>query len=296
MFGRRKDGKRVKNISIIDKAEPFFMPMRIDAVNYAHVKINCESLDEFIKKEREKGNSFSYMHLVIASIVRVLYTREKMNRFIMNGIVYQRNGIYVSMDVKKSLSDDGEILTLKFPFNGTESLYDVKEIVDNEIAKNLDKNADEHATTKNAENLTKLPAWLLRIAMSLVRFCDRHGILTGLLLKASPFHTSCFLTNLKSIKLNYIYHHLYNFGTTSVFMSMGKEQMEPVVLKDNSIVAQKIMTLGFSLDERIADGLYMGKSLRLFESFLKNPDDLLERLPEKEDTQNKKKSKKVKDK
>ncbi len=236
------------------------------------------------------------MHLVIASIVRVLYTREKMNRFIMNGIVYQRNGIYVSMDVKKSLSDDGEILTLKFPFNGTESLYDVKEIVDNEIAKNLDKNADEHATTKNAENLTKLPAWLLRIAMSLVRFCDRHGILTGLLLKASPFHTSCFLTNLKSIKLNYIYHHLYNFGTTSVFMSMGKEQMEPVVLKDNSIVAQKIMTLGFSLDERIADGLYMGKSLRLFESFLKNPDDLLERLPEKEDTQNKKKSKKVKDK
>lgn len=297
MFGRRKDGKRVKNMNIIDKAEPFFMPMRIDAVNYAHIKVNCENLDEFIKSEREKGNSISYMHIVITAIVRIMYLRERMNRFIMNGIIYQRNGIFISMDVKKSLSDDGELLTLKFPFKGTENLYEVQEIVNNEIAKNLDKNAEEHATTKNAENLTRLPAWLLRIAMSIVRFCDRHGMLTGLLMKASPFHTSCFLTNLKSIKLNYIYHHLYNFGTTSVFMSMGKEQMEPIVLKDGSLSVGKIMNLGFSLDERVADGLYMGKTLRLFESYLQNPEELLENVPEKEDiSKKKKKEKKVKNK
>lgn len=297
MFGRRKDGKRVKHMNIIDKAEPFFMPMRIDAVNYAHIKIDCEGLDEFIKKEREKGNHISYMHVVIATIVRILYVREKLNRFVMNDIIYQRNGIYISMDVKKSLSDDGEILTLKFPFKGTENLYEVKKIIDDEIAKNLAKDAEEHATTKNAENLTRLPAWLLRIAMRIVRFCDRHGILTGLLLKASPFHTSCFLTNLKSIKLNYIYHHLYNFGTTTVFVSMGKEQMEPVVLKDNTIGVAKIMNLGFSLDERVADGLYMGKSLRFFETLLKNPEELLQNIPEKEDTSKKKKKvKKVKEK
>ncbi len=292
MFGRRKDGKRVKNLNVIDKAEPFFMPMRIDAVNYFNMKINCEGLDNFIKKERENGNSFSYMHIVIASIVRILYTRERMNWFIMNGVIYQRKGIYVSMDIKKSLSDDGEIVTLKFPFKGTENLFEVRDIVNAEIAKNLDK-SEEHSTTKSAGTLAKLPAWMFRMAMGMLRFCDKHGILTGLMLKLSPFHTSCFLTNLKSIKLNYVYHHLYNFGTTSIFMSMGKEQMEPVVLENNKLGVAKIMNFGLSLDERIADGLYMGKSMRIFENLLKNPEELLEKLPEKQDD-TKKKSKKKK--
>lgn len=297
MFGRRKDGKRVKNLNIIDKAEPFFMPMRIDAVNYANVKVVCDGMDKFVTEQNKKDNNIGYMHIVIASIVRVLYLREKLNRFIMNGIIYQRNGIYISMDIKKPLTDDGEIITLKFPFKGTESLFEVQKIVDDEIKKNLTKNAQEHTTTKSAEKLTRLPAWMLRIAMRFVRFCDRHGILTGLLLKASPFHTSCFLTNLKSLKLNYIYHHLYNFGTTSMFISMGKEQQEPIVLKDGTLDVAKIMNLGFSLDERVADGYYMGKSLRMFEKFLHNPELLTQSLPPKEPEQTKKrKQKKSKEK
>ena len=83
MFGYRSDGKKVKGMSIIDKAEPFFMPQRIDAVNYTTVQIYCDKLDEFIARERRNGVSFNYMHIVIATIVRILYTRKKLNRFIM---------------------------------------------------------------------------------------------------------------------------------------------------------------------------------------------------------------------
>lgn len=279
MFGFRNDGKRVKQPNIIDKAEPFFMNQRIDAVNYINVKIPCEKLDEFIQRERRNGVNFSYMHVAIATIVRVLYMREKLNRFVMRGDVYQRNGIFVSMDIKRELKDDGEQMTLKFPFTGRENIYEVKEIVDKEIERNLDKNT-KPTTTKFIQGFTKLPSWMFRWTMAMFRFLDRHGMLPKSAIYASPFHTSCFLTNLKSIKLKYIYHHLYNFGTTTMFIAMGKEKMEPVVIDNKELGIGKILNLGISLDERVADGLYMGKSLKLCEDLLSNPDALKERLPD----------------
>ncbi len=279
MFGFRNDGKKVKNMNIIDKAEPFFMPQRIDAVNYVTIKIPCDKMDEFIVRERRSGNSYNYMHLIIATIVRVLYTREKLNRFIMRGSIYQRNTISVSMDIKKKLEDDGEQVTLKFYFTGRENLQQIKQIVDNEIEKNL-KNDEVHTTTKAAGKLVKLPDFLFRWAMAIIRWADRHGLLTKSLINASPFHTSCFLTNLKSIKLGHIYHHLYNFGTTSMFISMGKEKIEPFVENNKEIKLGKFLNLGISLDERIADGLYMGKSLKLLKDLITNPDNLNIEMPE----------------
>lgn len=278
MFGHRYDGKKVKNMNIIDKAGPFFMPQRIDAVNLINVKISCATLDKFIGEERKNGTRFTYMDVVIATIVRVLYMRPKMNRFIMRGTTYQRNGIFVSLSVKKEFSDDGEEMTLKFKFTGRENIFEVKKIVDDVISQNL--NSDSHATTDAARHFTKLPDWMFRWAMAIVRWCDKHGLLGKLFVKASPFHTSCFLTNLKSIKLKYIYHHLYNFGTTSMFIAMGKEKMEPVVINNKELSIDKILTLGISLDERIADGYYMSKTLRLMEDIIANPECLKESLPD----------------
>lgn len=279
MFGFRSDGKKVKGMNIIDKAGPFFMNQRIDAVNYFHTQINCSAMDEFIARERRNGNSYSYMHLMFATLVRVLYTRKKMNRFIMRGSTYQRNTISISMDIKKKLEDDGENVTCKFYFTGREDLAEIKKILDEEISKNL-KTDEVDNTTKVAGRLGKLPDFLFRWFMALARFLDRHGILPKALIKASPFHTSLFLTNLKSIKLNYIYHHLYNFGTTSIFVSMGKEKLEPYVDTNKEVKVGKFLNVGFSLDERIADGLYMGKTLKLIKDLLENPDSLTVSMPD----------------
>ncbi|MBE7073847.1 MAG: 2-oxo acid dehydrogenase subunit E2 [Clostridiales bacterium] len=280
MFGHRSDGKKVKGLDIIEKASPFFMPQRIDAVNYITVKIPCTSMDEFIARERKNGNSYSYMHILFATIIRVLYTKKKLNRFIMNGVIYQRNTISITMDVKKKLTEEGEDMTLKFFFTGRETLAQIKEIIDSEIAKNIAPDEVSDQTTKTASKFCKLPAFLFRWAMALARWADKHGMLPKGLIKASPFHTSCFVTNLKSIKLGHIYHHIYNFGTTTMFFSMGKEQMEPVVENNKELKVGKILNIGMSLDERVADGFYMGKCLKLFKDLMTNPDSLLEAMPD----------------
>lgn len=296
MFGLRSDGKKVKDMNIIDKAGPFFMPQRIDAVNLIKIKIPCSPLDEFITKERRAGVSYSYMHIIFATIVRMLYTRKKMNRFIMRGTTYQRNYISISMDIKKKLEDEGENVTVKFLFTGKESLDEIKQIIDEEIAKNVAENNID-STTKVAGKLCHLPDFMFRWFMAIARWLDKHGMLPKALIKASPFHTSCFITNLKSIKLPYIFHHLYNFGTTSIFVSMGKERMEPYVENNKELKIGKFITLGFTLDERIADGLYMSKTLKLCKDILSNPESLLTKMPDDgtiPKSIHKKKAKKVK--
>lgn len=279
MFGFRSDGKKVKGMNIIEKAEPFFMPQRIDAVNYITAKIPCAPMDEFIAKERKNGVSYSYMHILFATLVRVIYSRPKLNRFIMRGTTYQRKGISITMDIKPKLDDETDNITCKFYFTGKESLPEIKKILDDEIAK-YTKGDVEHDTTKTARKFGKLPDFLFRWAMAFARWADKRGMLPKSLIHASPFHTSCFVTNLKSIKIGHIYHHLYNFGTTTMFFSMGKEKMEPYIENNKEIKIGKFMDLGISMDERIADGFYYGKSLKLVQEFMANPESLLERLPE----------------
>ncbi len=279
MFGHRSDGKKVKGMTIIEKAEPFFMPQRIDAVNYVNVKVPCAPLDDFIAREKKNGKHYTYMHIMFAVLVRVLYTRQKMNRFIMRGSMYQRNYLSISMDIKKRLEDDAEDITCKFYFTGRESLEEITKMVDEEIAKNLQENT-VHNTTKIAGRFCKLPDFLFRWALGFCRWLDKHGMLPKSLIKASPFHTSCFLTNLKSIKLPYIYHHLYNFGTTSLFVAMGKEKVEPYVENNKELKVGKFITFGMTLDERVADGFYMGGTLKLCKDLLANPDVLKESLPD----------------
>ncbi len=283
MFGRRADGRRVKNLMVIEKAGPYFMPERIDGVNLYKQQIRCKALDEFILKERqESGVHFNYTEILIAACVRMIYERPKVNRFIVNCQIFQRNEITVSMAVKPKLTDDADEITLKFHFTGRENIYEIKKIVDDEIKRNIGENAQTHETTKVAGLLGKMPYWMFKVAMKLIRFLDRYGLLPKSLIDASPFHTSIFVTDLKSIKLNKVYHHLYNFGTTTMFGALGKVNYVPVSDRDGNIHTEKIMDLGLSLDERVADGLYYGNSVRLLLKYLENPEALKQSLAEVE--------------
>lgn len=277
---RRSDGHKIKGMGIIEQAGSFFMPVRSESVNYSIEDFKCEPIDEFIVRERKNGNTYSYLHVLLASIIRLYYLRPKLNRFINNCVTYEHNTITISMTIKSSLSDAGEEIMLKLDFTGRESLAEVKEIIDNEIKANLDKGDSTGGTGKAAKFLNHLPAWLFRFAMSIVRWADKHNILPKKLIKASPFHCSCFVTHLKSIKQDVIHHHLYNFGTCSVFIAMGKEKMCPIVENNKEIKMAKMMKIGFSLDDRIADGFYYSKSVKMLKQMMENPDCLKEGMPE----------------
>ena len=274
MFGKRSDGKVAKNIDPILRVTSVIMPHRYDAmVNYL-LEVRCDSLDKFIEEERQKGNEFTYMHVLIAAIVRMYAERPALNRFTMNTRIYNRKGIFVSFTVKKSLRDGADETTVKLEFDGTENIYQVKQKIDDEIAKN--KGADKiNGTDKTAKMLLKIPPFLLKMTMGILKFLDRHGMLPKKLIKVSPFHTSCFLTNMKSISTEYVYHHLYDFGTTGMFAGMGKEVVKPVVAEDGETIEMaKVLQIGVVIDERICDGLYYARSIKRIKNHLLYVDTL----------------------
>ena len=298
MCKRRSDAKLVKGLDTITKAGPFFLPDRIESQNLYMNAFRCEKLDDFIQRERRLGNTITYTHFMIASIVRLYYLRPKLNYFISNSKFYEHNDISVSMVIKKALTDNGEEVTLKIPFTGRESIYEVKEKIDKEIAENISYDAEKYDTTKTAGSLNHLPNWLFKFFMWLVGKLDKHNMMPKSLIKASPFHTSVFVTNLKSLKLDALHHHLYRFGTCSLFIAMGKEKMTPVVEGNKDLKIGKVMNVGITMDERVADGFYFGKTLRIWNDMFENPDCLKESIPE-DGTKNiviKKRKKKSKEK
>lgn len=277
MFGFRSDGKRIKTIDPIMKITPHIMRQRNDAMVMSMYEIPCKDMDEYIFKKRKESNiRFTYMDLVIAGVVRMMALRPKLNRFIMGGRVYKRNDIQIAFTVKKALTDTADETIVKLTFDGTETIFQIKEKMDKEIEANT-KTTSHNDTDALAKVLTVVPNFMIRFFVGFLKMLDYFGLLPKSIINLSPFHTSLYLTNMKSIKMNYVYHHIYNFGTASIFVAMGKERYEPIVLDpENNILGNiKIMKAGIVIDERICDGLYYGNSMREFMKFITNP-ELLE--------------------
>lgn len=277
MFGHRNDGRKLKTLPPFFKVIPNIMLERNDSQVLFKQDIAIKNLDEYIDKKAEEGIKISYMHIVYAALVRIIAERPRLNRFAMNGTIYARNKIYVSLAIKKSLTDDGEETTTKAEFNGTENIFEVKRKIDAIIEQNKDTSADND-TDIVAKTLSLIPNWLIRIIIKILRSLDRHGMLPKSLIKASPFHTSVFLTNVGSLGIDSIYHHLYNFGTTSMFFSMGKKK-KGYIYEDEEIKEEKCITLAFVGDERICDGYYYANSFKTLFRYLRKP-ELLETKPE----------------
>lgn len=279
MFGHRSDGKKVKNLPPFFRVIPSIMLDRADSQVYFKQDIPLKALDEYIDKKAEEGIKLSYMHIIYAALVRIISLRPSLNRFAMNGSIYERDKIYVSLVVKKSLTDDGQETSIKLPFNGDETLFEIKDVLDSVIEKNKDT-----STVNNTDSLAKafslVPDGLIRFAIKFLFFLDRHGLMPKKIIEASPFHTSVFLTNVGSLGIDSIYHHLYNFGTTSMFFAMGKKK-KSYIYDDDEIKEEKCITLAFVGDERICDGYYYANSFKLLNKYLKKP-ELLETISEKE--------------
>ncbi len=273
MFGHRSDGKKIKKLTPIFKIMPCVMLDRVDSQVYFKQDIALKHLDEYIDRKAEEGIRLSYMNIIYAAIVRIIGERPRLNRFAMNGALYQRNKIYVSLVIKKSLTDDGVETPLKLKFNGDENIFEIKEKLDATIEKNKDVKA-ANKTDKLVSILSAIPSGLIRAIVKFLMFLDKHGIMPKKIIEASPFHTSVFLTNVGSLGIDSIYHHIYNFGTTSMFFSMGKKK-KSYIYEDEEFKEEKCITLAFVGDERICDGYYYASSFKLLLKYLKKP-ELLE--------------------
>lgn len=278
MFSKRTDGRQIKGLDPIFRMIPYIMKTRAESQVMVKQDFKCDIFDDYIRSKRSEGHDLSYMSILIAAYVRLLTQRPQLNRFVVNGRIYARYGYEVVFVVKKSLTDDSDEMLLKLRFDGTENIFEVNDMITNEVK--LIKNGQaDNLTDKLAKLFMKQPNPLIKGDVRFVMKLDDWNMMPRSVIEASPFHCSMFLTNVKSIKLNYIYHHLYNFGTASVFLSLGKSNDRVSLNRESVPEGERVFTLGCVLDERICDGLYLSRSLMLLEKYMNDPSLLEENLP-----------------
>ena len=273
MFGKRADGKVIKTNDPIFMIIPHIMKKRSDSQVFYTEEIPIAPLDEYIAQKEAEGIKMSYMSIIYAAMVRIICQKPSLNRFVVNGKVYARNSIAVSLAIKKGLSEDAEETNLKLHFSGSENIFEVKERLDREIADNKVVEAKNN-TDNFVRALAYIPNWVIKIVINFLMFLDRHELLPKAIIDLSPFHTSAYLTNVGSIGIDAIYHHLYDFGTTGMFLAMGKKR-KSFLFEEDSIKEAKSISIRWVLDERICDGYYYASAVKLFNKYMKKP-ELLE--------------------
>lgn len=273
-WGDRYDGWRVRKVDPVFRVIPYILRTRMDAQNFFEEKVPIDHIEAFIKEHKEDIPDLSIMHVIMAATVRLLSQRPNLNRFVVWNKIFARNHINFSIAIKRSLTDDGEETLIKPYFQPEDTLQDVVRKTRQEQLANQQQGA-QNASDMISKVLGKLPDWLMRVVAWKLLWLDKVGLLPRFIHEASPWHCSVFLTNIGSIGVESIYHHLYEFGTCSNFVAMGKKSRFHTYNKEGGLTAHKQIRLKFVLDERICDGYYYASSLRLMTKYLMNPEMLL---------------------
>ena len=275
-----KEGRRIKSDSPMNAVSPFIMPTRTGASNTFHATVDigrCEQLIRELKNEGMKG--LGMMHLFIASYVRTVAKYPGINRFIQGQRVYARKNIEVCLTIKKELKLNAPETVIKVNATPYDTLTSIYEQLNEEIETNRQM-GDQNNMDAVARLLVKLPSLILRFTVWILKIFDYLGILPRFLTKLSPFHGSMFITNMGSLGMTPIYHHLYNFGNLPLFVAMGSKRSEYVLNKEGNVEKKRFIDFTFVCDERICDGHYYATAFKKLKKILENPDQLL--LPPEE--------------
>lgn len=270
----RPDGTRVKGLTPIVQALPHIMPKRYDAQNWASDYVDEEILKTYIRQKRREGRLVTHMSVIVAAYYKAALENPKVNYFIMNRKIYKRNHFCFSFVILKTRADGTPDETcIKIFLEPEDDVFTISQKVKEHIDRNLEM-VHNNNTDKFANWAFSVPG-LARGVFGLAYRLDQVGLLPRKIIDLSPFHTSLFITNLASINTTCIYHHCYEFGTTGVFICMGKPVPDPLAPEGSR---KKLLPLGVVMDERIATGIEYSRFFAAFERYLKKPELLETRL------------------
>ena len=275
-FGDRKDGYRLRKADPFFRIIPYLMPERNDAHVFFEQRIYLEDTDKLIRKLRNEGVRVGFLHIVIATMVRVISQKPKINRFVVGRKTYARKDISFSLVIKKDMKEDTEETTIKMYFEPTDTIYDVVEKVNKEIEKNKNIEKKNNAD-KAAKFITIMPGFMIRFTLWFIRFLDNRGRLPKFLLDLSPFHSGIWVTDLGSLGIKSAFHHIFNLGTNTMFIAFGTKTKEQYIELDNKVIIRRAMDIKIAVDERIVDGFYFSQAIKMATKIMQNPAVLREK-------------------
>ena len=271
-LGDRRDATLLRNTDAMHFIMGIIYPHRADNEAYIAERVNLEPIKAYLAGKNVEGIPFKYtfFHVILTALVKTVTLRPKLNRFYANENYYQRNKVTAGFVIKKEFSDGSEEAVALLEAKPDATIDTIHQEIYQRV--HATRNEQKKNTTDNSMDiLNKLPRFLSKAVIRFIRWLDRHGWCPDVLIGDDPNYSSVFLSNLGSIKLRSGYHHLTNWGTCSLFCVIGEKKWTPLYDTHGLVEMRETVDLGLTVDERIADGYYYSKSIRLFKYLLEHP-------------------------
>ena len=281
--GDRRDGVLLRELDSLHYITGIIYPNRCDNEAYVSLRIDLTAMNEYLarKNETEKDFPYTMFHLIVAALLKTIMLRPKMNRFIVNSNFYQRNEVSAAFVVKKQFSDTGAEALAVLHGKDDFTVADVHEYIRSQVQECRSEKVDP--TTGVMDYLNKIPRFISKAAIRILMWLDKHGWVPKDIIATDPYYNSVVISNLGSIKLKCGYHHLTNWGTCSMFCIIGEKKKTAFVDEDGIMTMRETLDLGLTIDERLADGYYYSKSVRLLKYLLEHPEELEKPIKEEVD-------------
>lgn len=276
-WGDRKDGRRVRNTPGLQTVMAHLMPNRTDNEVYLHDVIDATELVRYLEKKNENLDyKITLFHCAITGLARMVRERPLMNRFIQGHRIYERNEISLSFVCKRRFSDSGEESLMVLVPKDADTVNEISRKIVGDVEETRKSEHSTGGVDALLDSFAKIPRPLLMLIIRIIRWLDFWGLNPDFLTEGDPNYTTILCSNLGSIKCPAVYHHLNNYGTNSIMITIGTLHKEEMLMPDGHKEIRDVVDVGATLDERIADGFYFARSLKLIKHIFTNP-ELLEK-------------------
>ena len=271
---RRPDGTHVRDLPPLRRVIPHVMPTRTESIVYFQQRMEVDGLLAWLdatNADRSRGERVTLFHVFLTSIARTMRLRPETNRFVAGRRTYQREDISISFVVKQGMSDEAEESEARIVLTGAESVEDVRRLVDDVVHREraaVERGGDDRLV----DFFSSWPRPVLAGVAGGIRWLDYHNLVPRALVEAIPLYTSVYVVHAGSIGIDPPFHHLYEMGTASAFVSIGKVAPQPVVDASGAVVARRCLDVVYTLDERAADGFYFAKTAEVIRRLVEEPD------------------------
>lgn len=278
-FRDRRDGVKVRDVDAMHKLITHIKPNRCDSDVFINQKMDVTELVKFMNKKKEEDKDLTYFHLFMTVIAKTLYNKPLLNRYVINKNYYDRKEVSIAFTAKANYSDEARDILSVIKVDPNDTLNEIKEKLlsaVNKVRKDEDNGANGVISL-----IGKLPKCFISLIIHLVKFMDRHDLLPSSLINDNLYYSSVIVSNLGSIHSGAIYHNLTDFGTSSILATIGEIKLEKVLVESGREEERYMCEFGINIDERIADGVYFVKAVRLMQDILNKPELLERRVNEK---------------
>ena len=272
MWWNRCDGDVVRDLDPDRRIMPYLMRGRNESITLFESALDVTRTESFLDafNRRHPDTHATLFHVVMWALGRTLDEYRHLNRFVAGGRIYQRRGIWISFAAKQELVEDAPLVTVKKRVDPDQPFPELVADVHREV--DAARSPVRTSVDRELDVLLRLPGSGLRAAVALVRFADRFGVLPRTFIEPDPMFASAWVANLGSLRMDPVFHHLYEYGSASVFCTIGQTTEEPVV-RNGKVVPGRVARLRFSYDERIDDGMYAGHAERMMRRLVEDPEE-----------------------